>query len=71
MAVDNLPCEFPREASEHFSTQLRELLPDLVAANWQDDFASLALPPHLKRAVIVHQGRLTPEYEYLRQHLEA
>ena len=27
------------------------------------------LPPHLKKAVIVHRGELTPAYTYLREHL--
>ena len=71
MAVDNLPCELPREASDHFSDVLREMVPDLVRADWTADFAELALPPSLKGAVIVHQGRLTSPYTYLQHHLES
>jgi alpha-aminoadipic semialdehyde synthase len=71
MAVDNLPCELPREASDHFSRVLREMVPDLARADWTADFAELPLPPSLKRAVIVHKGRLTPPYTYLQQHLES
>ena len=65
MAVDNLPCELPRESSEHFSTVLRAMVPALAATNWQADFAELELPSHLARAVIVHRGHLTPDYTYL------
>ena len=32
-------------------------------------FEQLELPGELKRAVIVHRGELTPEYEYLKAHL--
>jgi alanine dehydrogenase len=71
MAVDNLPCELAREASERFSHVLRAMVPDLAGADWNKDFEALELPPHLKRAVIVHRGRLTPDYEYLTRHLDA
>ena len=30
MAVDNLPCELPRESSQHFSLALRDLVPALA-----------------------------------------
>jgi hypothetical protein len=69
--VDNLPCELPRESSQHFSLALREMVPPLAAADWRRDFQSLDLPSHLKRAVIVHRGELTPSYEYLKASLEA
>jgi len=71
MAVDNLPCELPRESSQSFSAALREMVADLAGANWQSDFSRLELPPYLKNALIVHKGELTPHYQYLHQHLEA
>ncbi len=70
MAVDNLPCELPRESSEDFSRALRDMVPAIAVADWQADFGELELPPHLKRAVIVHRGELTPDYRYLKDHLE-
>jgi alpha-aminoadipic semialdehyde synthase len=69
MAVDNLPCEFPRESSEYFSAVLRDMVCSLASADWQADFAHLDLPSHLKKAVIVHKGELTPPFRYLQQHL--
>jgi saccharopine dehydrogenase (NAD+, L-lysine forming) len=71
MAVDNLPCELSLESSQHFSTTLRGMVTDLAAADWSADFARLNLPPHLKKAVIVHRGELTPAYGYLRHYVEA
>jgi alpha-aminoadipic semialdehyde synthase len=71
MAIDNLPCEFPRESSQYFSSVLREMVPTLANVDWRAPFAMLDLPPCLKRAVIVHQGRLTPDYQYIQKHLEA
>ena len=69
MAVDNLPCELPRESSEHFSSILRDMVPDLARADWSLPFAELALPSHLRRAVIAHRGELTPDYAYLAEYL--
>ena len=65
MAIDNLPCEFPRESSVYFSTVLSEMVSHLAQADWQADFDRLELPLHLKKAVIVHKGVLTPAYRYL------
>ncbi len=69
MAIDNLPCELPREASEDFSRALRGILAQLAGADWGADFEQLDLAPHLKNAVIVHRGALTPDYRYLEDHL--
>ncbi len=71
MAVDNLPCEFSKESSQYFSTVLLDMVCDLAAADWSADFDRLNLPPHLKKAVIVHRGELTPAYMHLQQHLAA
>jgi len=62
MAVDNLPSELPREASEHFSSVLKDMVPALGDADWSASFAELDLPYHLKTAVICHRGELTPAY---------
>jgi saccharopine dehydrogenase (NAD+, L-lysine forming) len=70
MAVDILPSEIPRESSVDFSRVLTPLLAELSRADLKRTFAELALPPELKRAVIVHRGELTPEYEYLQSHLQ-
>ncbi|MBD3222929.1 hypothetical protein GF314_17000 [bacterium] len=71
MAVDNLPCEVSKESSDHFSHVLRAMVPALAACDWSQPFAALDLPPELKNAVIVHRGRLTPDYAYLQQYLNA
>ncbi len=70
MAVDNLPCEIPRESSEYFCTVLKEMVPALATADWRSSFETLNLPGCLKRAVIVHNGELTPGYRYLHEHLK-
>lgn len=70
LAVDNLPCELPRESSRNFSGKLRDLVPAIARADYSRPFEALDLPPEVLGAVITHQGRLTPGYEYLEEHLE-
>jgi len=70
LAVDNLPCELPREASERFGDSLQRFLPALVRCDWESEAGWRALPPELRGAVIAHRGRLTADYAYLRPHLE-
>lgn len=56
MAVGNLPNELPRDASRFFGEQLiKYILPDLVTGSGEV----------LKRATILQNGKLTPEFSYL------
>jgi len=71
LAVDILPAELPREASEEFSETLAHFIPALARADYSVEFGDLDLPPELLGAVIVHRGRLTPDFAYLEQHLQA
>lgn len=69
MAVDILPSELPREASEHFSSALKPYLSDLANTDLSQDFSKLELPSPLKKAVIVHKGEFTPQYKYIEEFL--
>ena len=56
MAVDNLPCELPRDASDGFGKDLLErVLPNLI-----NDSNKI-----IERATICAEGKLTPAFEYL------
>ncbi len=70
MAVDNLPCELPKESSRNFSTTLKPYIPIITKADYTKSFDELGLPSVIKNAVIAHQGQLTPNYEYLNKFLE-
>lgn len=70
LAVDNLPAEFPRDATEHFGDSLYPLLELIVRADYGASFEQLALPASVSGAVIAHRGRLTPRYRYLMEALE-
>jgi alpha-aminoadipic semialdehyde synthase len=69
LAVDNLPCELPLDASMFFSRHLSVWMPEIAQADYSADFESIALSPEIKGAVIVHKGRLTPSYQYLSSYL--
>jgi saccharopine dehydrogenase (NAD+, L-lysine forming) len=57
MAVDNLPCELPRSASEEFGQDLiNKVLPLLINTD-EDDI--------IKRATLTENGHLTQHFQYL------
>lgn len=56
MAVDNLPVELPRDASEDFGNALlKHFLPEYLKTH----------SPLIERATIVKEGKLTPRFSYL------
>ena len=65
MAIDNLPCEFPKEASTSFSSVLKVFVNDIVSVDFEKEFKDLNLPDEIKKAVILQNGALTPDYQYL------
>ena len=67
VAVYNLPAELPRDASIAFGDQLLPLLPAVARADLSLPLAEAGLPLPVLRAVLVHQGELTEDYDYLRQ----
>ena len=61
MAVNNLPCELPRDSSEDFGKSLMErVLPSLLV----EDKNGI-----IERATICKDGKLTPKYEYLKDYV--
>ncbi|MBC7451178.1 MAG: alanine dehydrogenase [Cytophagales bacterium] len=57
MAIDNLPCEVPRNASEDFGNQLiKQVLPDVL----QQPFGNL-----IQRCAVTFHGKITPAFQYL------
>jgi len=70
LAVDNLPCELPRESSTYFSSILLEYIPQLVKCDFSADFDWLALPQPLKGALILHKGQFTPNYRYMKKFIK-
>jgi alpha-aminoadipic semialdehyde synthase len=69
MAVDNLPCELPVDASHHFGDSLVRFVGALARCDWRKPLEALELPQELRSAIVVHHGRLTPDYRYLEKPL--
>lgn len=69
MAVDILPAELPREASNYFSHVLRPFIPAIAACDFSVPFSECNLPSEIRRATIVYKGELTPDYQQIRQYL--
>ena len=62
MAVDNLPCELPRNASEDFGKEfLKHILPNLVGED-KDRI--------IERATICNNGKLMPDFSYLQDFVD-
>ncbi len=70
MAVDNLPCEFPRESSREFSSVLMAFVNDIAAQDFERGFEDLSLPYPLKKALILHKGKLTESYLYMNKFIK-
>lgn len=69
MAVDNLPCELPRESSTYFSSVLKDFIPSFLAADLSQSLDESGLSSSLKKAVVLYQGTLTSPYKYLSKYL--
>jgi alpha-aminoadipic semialdehyde synthase len=68
-AVDNLPCEFPRESSDAFSRSLTPLVEGIMDADGNGDNPASVLPEEIRKAVIVYKGKLQADYKYLKSFL--
>ncbi|MBL4707740.1 MAG: hypothetical protein JKY48_04795 [Flavobacteriales bacterium] len=62
MAVDNLPCELPKDASEDFGGELLQGILPVLFGEDKDEI--------IDRASIAKNGDLNSHYEYLRDYLE-
>jgi alpha-aminoadipic semialdehyde synthase len=69
LAVDNLPCELPKDASISFGDMLAPFVPILASTDYSVAFEELALPQSFLKAVITHRGALTPDFQYLKEFL--
>jgi len=61
MAVDNLPCELPKDASEYFGNEMLEKIFPILINGDNDQI--------IAHATICKNGDLTPNFEYLRDYV--
>ena len=69
LAVDNLPCEFPKDASQEFGSQIREYVYQLAVHGMTNITEHVALPREIRDAVITQSGKLAPRYAYMRKYI--
>lgn len=62
MTVDNLPAELSKEATNYFGNNLVRFVKELMIAEHA--------PPVLQRAVIADDGKLSPQFSHLADHIE-
>lgn len=61
MAVTNLPCELPADASEEFgASMVAHIMPLLITGDKEDI---------IKRATITEGGKLTEHFNYLEDYI--
>ncbi|MFA6924378.1 MAG: bifunctional lysine ketoglutarate reductase /saccharopine dehydrogenase family protein [Bacteroidales bacterium] len=65
MAVDILPSELPRDSSMWFSHVLCNYVKPLAEADFSKTFGKINLPASIKKALILHKGKLTNNYKYI------
>jgi alanine dehydrogenase len=65
LAVDKLPSELPLEASRTFGKDLFQFVPALARADFRQSPERIVMPEEFRRAIIAHQGQLTPKFKYL------
>jgi len=70
MAVDILPSELPRDASESFGEVLINFIKPIADADFEESYEDLDLPRAIKKALILHNGELTPDYMYLENYVK-
>lgn len=70
MAVDILPSELPRDSSNAFADALTPFVNDIASCDFSADYENLSLPAPIKKALILHNGKLTPKYAYIQAHLD-
>jgi saccharopine dehydrogenase (NAD+, L-lysine-forming) len=66
MAIDNLPCEFPKESSMEFAEQVREYVYQVAAHGITDVTNHHALSSVIRNAVVTQNGTLSHRFKYLK-----
>ncbi len=69
MAVDILPSELPLDSSVAFADALFPFVKPIAMADYTAPFENLQLPDAIRKALILHQGKLTPSYQYIQDYL--
>jgi alpha-aminoadipic semialdehyde synthase len=69
LAVDNLPAELPRDASDDFSGLIRDYVYQIAAHGIKNITMHMAIPAEIRNAVVTQDGKLTKEAAYLKKYI--
>lgn len=67
MAVDNLPCELPRDSSRHFGDSLFPFLKQLAELDSSVPFERAEIQPEIRSACLLWGGRFTSAYNHMEE----
>ena len=70
MAVDILPSELPMDSSVAFADALFPFIKPIAEADFSKPFGEVKLPGAIKKALILHKGKLTKDYEYISKYIQ-
>ncbi|MCG8425354.1 MAG: hypothetical protein MJE77_46330 [Proteobacteria bacterium] len=70
MAVTNLPCEFPADASSQFGRDISPLVESIISADYRAETVDdSGLDEAVKRATLLWRGKFTPPYQYMAEYI--
>lgn len=69
VAIDNLPCEFPKESSLEFAEQVREFIYQIAVHGINNIADHHGISNVIRKAVITQNGKLTSRFKYLNKYL--
>ncbi|MGC9781602.1 MAG: hypothetical protein HZR80_20350 [Candidatus Heimdallarchaeota archaeon] len=69
LAIDHLPTEIPRDASEFFSDTLLPFIPNIAKANYEGTLEEAGFSEEIKKSIILWKGKFTIIYEYIKDYL--
>ena len=61
--------EYIRELRSKAERIRVDFVPKLVKADFTKDFDNCEIPSEIKKAVILHHGKLTPDYQYIDRYI--
>jgi alpha-aminoadipic semialdehyde synthase len=69
LAVDNLPAELHKDASDDFSGLIRDYIYQIAVHGVTDITNHMAIPVEIRNAVVTENGKLTKNSRYLKKYL--
>jgi alpha-aminoadipic semialdehyde synthase len=66
-SIENMPSEFPLDASAHFGSKLSRFVEDILKSDSSKPLKEQGLPIQIENAVITDKGKLTNKFTYIQK----